>query len=330
MSEADLIRRWSEEQPQYKAWGYFVVSEMQRLIGERLQDAAVESFLRIPPKARLKETKSLVDKAFYRGKPYQDPYQEITDKVGARFVVLLNDDVRVVEELLCKHGSWTARKDKDYEIERDKQPLVFNYQSLHYIVFSNHDLEVDGIHVSEGTPCEVQIRTLLQHAHSELSHSNLYKPNLAATPDMLRASAKSMALIEAADDYFDQVARKSGEKDIPIRKAKATLADIYNKHIGLNPDFSTCNTIILDALNPCLTTELAREVSDLLGTETYLQDIIRERSSNKLLFRQPVILLVYSLIKNCPAQLKELWPLSEAELRPLFTDMGVSFQSARR
>jgi len=115
MSEADLVRRWTEEQPQYKAWGSFVVSEMQRLIGERLQDSAVESFLRIPPKSRLKETPSLVDKAFNRGKVYEDPYSDITDKVGVRFVVLLNDDVRTVGELLCAHGAWNARKDKDYE-----------------------------------------------------------------------------------------------------------------------------------------------------------------------------------------------------------------------
>src|SRR3546814_12228521 len=32
-----------------------------------------------------------------------------------------------------------------------------------------------------GTPCEVQLRTLLQHAHSQLTHDTIYKPKTIAS-----------------------------------------------------------------------------------------------------------------------------------------------------
>ena len=49
------------------------------------------------------------------------------------------------------------------------------------------------------------MRTLLQHAHSELTHDTIYKPSVVQTPAMLRAAAKSMALIEATGDYFEEL-----------------------------------------------------------------------------------------------------------------------------
>ena len=325
MSETQLIKRWNEEQPQYRAWGSFVVSEMQRLIGEQLQDNAVESFLRIPPKARLKETPSLVDKAFNRGKSYTDPYEQITDKVGVRFVVLLNEDVRQVEHLLLDHRAWTARKDKDYEQERSDKPLLFTYQSLHYIVFANEDIKVSENLVRAGTPCEVQIRTLLQHAHSELTHSRLYKPSVTATPEMMRASAKSMALIEAADDYFDKISARTREIDFPVDEAKEVLASFFTGTAGLEPKYQKSSSLILDALKNALGADLEDRLARILKSDPYIVDIIKERGAENSLYRQPVVLLLYELAKTRPAYLKEYWPLNHADIRPIYADLGVSF-----
>ena len=68
---------------------------------------------------------SLVQKAFHRHKGYKDPYDEIEDKVGLRFVVLLSEDIRVIEEdiLACPH--WDATKARDFEEEREAKPYEF-------------------------------------------------------------------------------------------------------------------------------------------------------------------------------------------------------------
>ena len=44
----------------------------------------------------------MLQKAFYRGKDYRSPYEDIEDKVGLRFVVLLTEDIRTIEAALKK------------------------------------------------------------------------------------------------------------------------------------------------------------------------------------------------------------------------------------
>ena len=60
---------------------------------------AADVFLRIPPKPRTKGEVSFLEKAFYR-KAYVDPYVEVTDKVGVRFVVLVASQIQMVEKAL--------------------------------------------------------------------------------------------------------------------------------------------------------------------------------------------------------------------------------------
>src|SRR5271167_202078 len=98
------------------------------------------NFVKIwPPQSRLKGPDSLVEKAFYRGKAYTDPYSDITDKVGVRYVVLLTSNISEVEQSINEIDDWEATKDKDFEEERARQPMLFDYQSVHYIVRAVRD-----------------------------------------------------------------------------------------------------------------------------------------------------------------------------------------------
>ena len=73
-------------------------------------------FIRLPAKPRLKQDGSLITKAFYRDdKNYKNPFDEITDKVGVRFVVLLENEIEVVCKAIESCGEWDWCKDKDHE-----------------------------------------------------------------------------------------------------------------------------------------------------------------------------------------------------------------------
>jgi putative GTP pyrophosphokinase len=85
MTEAQFVERWHAEKSCYLAWGTFVRDEVQRHVSESL-NLDVATFIKIPAVPRLKDDNSLLGKAFHRSKPYQDPYLEIEDKVGLRFV----------------------------------------------------------------------------------------------------------------------------------------------------------------------------------------------------------------------------------------------------
>lgn len=128
MNETDIIAQWKIDQPLYKAWAEFVVHKICSGLEQIIAPQPIREFIKVPPDPRIKDTKSLVDKALYRAKEYSDPYGDITDKAGVRFVVLLTSGIKKVEEIICSTSDWEFSKDRDYEEERLTRPLEFSYQ----------------------------------------------------------------------------------------------------------------------------------------------------------------------------------------------------------
>ena len=328
MTEDDLLERWAVEQPIYEAWGQYVVDQILVFLKDKIAPVGVDVFIRIPPKKRLKEDFSFVEKAFYRkGKAYHDPYAEITDKVGARFVVLLGRDLGVVEQAILACPDWRASKDRDPEREVRESPIEFEYKALHYVVSCLRELEVGGQRIPVATPCEVQVKTLLQHAYSELTHDTIYKPRVDATPEMQRAAAKSMALIEATNDYFESVVDQVASATAPERELTCALSALYLEKVGLVAQPSRIEGSLLDAFSDTLSEGIVCDVATYLDCNDFIAKFVATRAASRLLFRQPSILLVYFLAAEYGAALKARWPLTDDELRPLFADLGLSFDN---
>lgn len=327
--ETNLAVRWRNERPMYEAWGAFVSETITATVGRAIQPTKIEMFFRLPISCRTKEESSLLAKAFHRGKPYADPYNDIEDKVGVRVVVLFTDDIRLVESAITSCGDWTATKARDFEDERQLKPFEFDYQSLHYIVRANAGLLYNGTDIQAGTPCEIQIRTILQHAYSELTHDTIYKPSVQAEPDVKRAAAKSMALIEATDDYFTQVRERLAQAQAPGQKVSAFLDGLYRDVVSRQPDPSPLNTLIVDHYKKWAIENFEVEIGTFFEGKAYLADFVRERAPTQLLFRQPGILLVYWAIQQAPRGAVLNSPLSDDELAPLYGDLGQRLPDAR-
>jgi ppGpp synthetase/RelA/SpoT-type nucleotidyltranferase len=327
--ETELLERWRSECPMYEAWGSFVSQVLTAAVAREIAPANVELFFRIPLKHRTKDEGSLLTKAFRRGKPYTNPYEEIEDKVGVRIVVLFSDEIRTVERALLGCTEWTAEKARDFEEERATKPFEFDYQSLHYIVRSKDLVSHAGIEVAINTPCEVQVRTILQHAYSELTHDTIYKPSVQAEPDVKRAAAKSMALIEATDDYFTQVRERLALAQAPEQQVTAALSQMYQTFTGLEPQLSPLNTLIIDHYKQWAREGFQEDLTTFLSEKAFLADFIRERAPSDLLYRQPGVLLVYWAIKQVPRAVAADGPLPPAELAPLYSDLGQRLPEAR-
>jgi ppGpp synthetase/RelA/SpoT-type nucleotidyltranferase len=285
--------------------------------------AKAEVFIRIPAIPRLKQDGSLITKAFYRGKEYDDPLSDITDKVGVRFVVLLAKDIPIVCGALEACAEWEWSKDKDYEKEIVNAPYEFKYQSVHYIVRSRSQ-DIGGTTITAGTPCEVQIRTLLQHAHSELTHDTIYKPSVEQTPDMHRAAAKSMALIEATNDYFEQLMELIETSVQPNKQLSKEIAVLYREFVGLDPDPTKAEGLLNDAYAEFAPGNPIDAVRQLVNGKPFIIERIRERAPARLLFRQPSILLAYLAVSRRQGEARAAWPLTPGELKPIFTDLGLA------
>lgn len=325
MNESDVIARWEADKPLYQAWAGFVVLKICSGLEGLIAPQPLKEFIKVPAEPRLKDTKSLLDKALYRGKGYTDPYGDITDKAGVRFVVLLTSDIRKVEEIICGVSYWECSKDRDYEQERLARPLEFSYQSVHYILRAKEDTDVGGVIVPAGTSCEVQVRTLLQHAHSELTHDTIYKPKKSAAPGVHRTVAKSMALIEAADDFFEQVVTSLDKANQPERVAISALMNIYREKVGLEPEKAKSNLIILDAFSDKLSDGFAEGIKAFVDSKPFIPGLIAAHASGQHLFRQPAIILAYFAASTAPSDTKDRWPLTPNELRTIYADLGLNF-----
>lgn len=322
--ETELLETWERERAMYGAWGNLVATIVTEEVSKEIHPTSVELFVRIPAKPRTKENISLLAKAFHRGKPYVDPYNEIEDKVGVRFVVLLSEETRIVERALLAYPQWLATKARDFEDERAQKPFEFDYQSLHYIVRNKSPIKHGELEIAANTPCEVQIRSLLQHAYSELTHDTIYKPSVRAEPDVKRAAAKGMALIEATDDYFMLVRQKLDLALAPSQRVSAVAEQMYRELTGLTPDPSPLNVLMVDHFKKWAREGFEQELAQFIKERPYLAENIRERAPNALLFRQPAILLAYWVIKKAPNSASAEGPLTDSELGPLYGDLGIA------
>lgn len=323
--DQEFLERWGQEKAGYEAFGHFVVREVRSKLQPVVAPIDVEYFLRTATKPRLKDSDGLVAKAFYRGKNYANPYDDITDKVGVRFVVLLGSDIKLAEEALMSIEGLEFSKDRDYEEEQNRNPISFDYAAIHYVVRCKSDLEFDGVGISAGTPCEVQIKTLLQHAYSELTHDTIYKPQIQATSEMKRDAAKAMALLEATNDYFEKVSGRVTDIIGSLSEVTKTLSEIYRKAVGFAAEPTILEGLILDGYDAVAEGEYASEVEKLIAEKPFLVDRVKERvGEGNPIFKQPSVWLVYLDIAKHGQRALENWRLTNKEIEPLMNDLGES------
>jgi ppGpp synthetase/RelA/SpoT-type nucleotidyltranferase len=329
ISPQELIKKYEDEKPVYEAWGNYVCEKITNDLKGKLEpEIDLDTFLKVKCSPRLKDVDSLISKAFYR-KKYSDPYNDVTDKIGMRFVVLLLRDIKTVEEIISKQSDWDISKDRDFEEEREKNPFEFNYQSKHYIVRNKEEIRIKGITIPPQTPCEIQIRTLLQHAYSELSHDAIYKhaDNQEPTPKVKRLVARSMALIETTDDIFHMTWDKLEEARKPFIQLYQKLSSFYLETIGKQDFEEKFNLDIIVSLSSkydeIKSTSIMDNVSSFFSKNNFLFERIQQSRKDLFLFRQPIIFLLYFLVQEKSNTLPSYYPYVADELSPLYADLGI-------
>ncbi|OSA97134.1 UNVERIFIED_ORG: hypothetical protein B2H98_08995 [Clostridium botulinum] len=326
-NEEIFIEEYEKEKPSLIKWGNYIINYIINELEK--QNLKIENFLKVPTQVRLKENNSILEKAFYRtDKNYTDPLNQITDKVGIRFVVLLVDNIKTIEEIIENNRFWTFSKDRDFEEERDENPTFFNYQSVHYIIKNNNTINEDNIIVEKNTPCEVQIRTLLQHAYSELTHDTVYKPKQKVKPMVKRLVARSMAMIETTDCIFKEVNDAMiKENNIKSNNLLPMLREEYAK-VKVSDENNKIQELIIDCYSDIIkNTDIDKLKQFIEYNKPIISKQINIKYKTQLLFRQPIILLVYYLVENYSNTIKSTWPLTDDLIKPIYSSLGISFNN---
>lgn len=158
--------------------------------------AAVES--------RVKTEESLAGKLERKGSKYKT-LADITDLVGVRIITFYLDDVDVVASAVERLF------EVDWQNTVDKRRLhalnSFGYQSLHYIC-RMPDMPCETSGSSSDVKLyrfEVQMRTLLQHAWSNINHDTGYKSGVEIPREYIRNLSRIAGMLELADEQFSRI-----------------------------------------------------------------------------------------------------------------------------
>jgi putative GTP pyrophosphokinase len=328
VNEAELQSAFEVRRPALEALGRWVTHTITETLEQRLgSKAAASKFLQIPPKPRVKETDSFLEKALVR-KRKSDPLTEITDQVGVRFVVLLLEDIDLIGKII-ESGPWDSQKDRDFQQERLEKADYFAYQSDHYVIHTRSEFSFDGVSIPAQLPCEIQIRTILQHAYAEMAHSSSYKPPIKLPEEdqkhINRSLAKGSALIETTDDVFGEIKKRMREYNESVAALLARSSEIYNEITGESTSPTTAlGELIVDTYRGFLKDVSPDQLKSWADARPWLKDSLLKKRAVSVFYRDPVVILLGFLVIENETALPRLWPVDSLYLEDFYNMLGIS------
>lgn len=158
--------------------------------------------------SRLKTRKSLSEKLQRPTKDYK-LLTDVTDLAGIRIITYFDDDVDRVGQVI----------ENEFEIDRarsvDKRKALgtnqFGYSSLHYVVsLISARCGLIECRRFKDLVCEIQVRSVLQHAWAEIEHDLGYKASSNVPDDISRRFSRLASTLEGADLDFRNIRDEIG------------------------------------------------------------------------------------------------------------------------
>lgn len=194
MSDQEQVDAYARLFPSYQAFSGKVRGLLEDLLTAKgISYQVVEG--------RPKSIEGFREKISRPGKSYSNAFDQIPDLCGCRIIVYYLDDVEKSSEII---------KDEFEVVEEElsHQPSAlqadrFGYLSAHYIVRLGAQRNNLPEWVSfSGLKAEIQIRTVIQHAWSAVSHALQYKAEVEVPSALQRRLYRIAGLFELADEEF--------------------------------------------------------------------------------------------------------------------------------
>lgn len=328
MKEAELQSAFEARRPALDALGRWVKHTIiEALEGQLGSKSAVTKFLQIPPNPRVKETDSFLEKALVR-KRKSDPLSEITDQVGVRFVVLLLEDIDRIGKIV-EAGPWLAQKDRDFQQERLEKADYFAYQSDHFVIRPRSEFTFGGTVIPAGVPCEIQIRTILQHAYAEMAHSSSYKPPVKLPEEdqkqINRSLAKGSALIETTDEVFGEIKKRLRDYNESVTALLVRSSEIYRAITGetANPN-TALGEIIAEKYRGMLKDVTPDKLNSWADERPWLKETLLKKRASSVFYRDSVVILLGLLVTENEIAVPKRWPVESDYLEDFYSTLGIS------
>lgn len=309
--------------PLLELWARECVKLISEMVDAEIGSERFRGFFKIKPSYRLKTEESALNK--FDQWDSLDSAKEMHDLVGARFVVLFRTDLQVIEDVIKGFSGWSTASVRHFEDDVNDDPEVFDYQSIHLLIKGSRGTTINEHVLSDDVTCEIQIRTLMQHAYAELCHDKIYKNFRAIPQSAKRLVARSMALMETTDSIFCETAKQLEEVAADRSRWMEHMSFVYGQAVQrIFPSGDLVCLIIFDRFQHLLENVTPIEVGAVVDAPAIRSRMV-ERRADKL-FGSPGCVLTYWLVENHFIETKHMWP--DESLLPglqlVCADLGVS------
>lgn len=224
---------------------------------------------------RLKDRESLGKKIDRKNDKYT-ALGDLTDIAGVRVITYYAEDVDKVAEIVERE--FTVDKENSIDKRDALEPDRFGYCSVHYVVeMSQERLRLREYQAYEGLKCEIQIRSVLQHAWAEIEHDLGYKSEIAIPKKIRRNFSRLAGLLEIADKEFQEIrsflqayqneaTEKVASEEFQDSEIDAILLEAI---ITSNPDVETLNGIIRNYCDRTFSPEISTSTLELIIDELH-------------------------------------------------------------
>jgi len=218
------VEAYALQKPLYDALRRRVEELLQALLREEKVDYHVIE-------SRTKTLESFKEKIVRPGKSYKNPLDELSDLCGCRIIAYYFDDCDRIADVIKREFD-VVEEELSHQ-PRELEPDRFGYLSAHYIVrISRARLRQTDWKPYKKMKVEIQVRTVIQHAWSAVSHALQYKDESRVPSKLQRRLYRIAGLFELADEEFvgireqrrtlqEQAASaiRSGDTNIPLTTA---------------------------------------------------------------------------------------------------------------
>lgn len=246
-TKSTIMERYDAKKGLYQNFGLEIQHQLENILRE-------EGVVCNTISSRLKERESLSEKIDRKRDKYTQ-LEDITDITGVRIITYYVADVNRVAEIV--EQEFTVDRENSIDKSAALEPDRFGYCSVHYVVeMSPERLKLREYQAYVGLKCEIQIRSVLQHAWAEIEHDLGYKSTIAIPRDIRRNFSRLAGLLEIADKEFQNIRSflKSYQNEAAGKMERKELQDmevdaiLLNTVIKSNPDIMGLNETLANIL----------------------------------------------------------------------------------
>ncbi|NLN96299.1 MAG: hypothetical protein GX128_09045 [Bacteroidales bacterium] len=317
-----IVDLWNEEQPKYE--------ELGKIVCAFIKDKITEYEILPEIQYRTKELLSIIKKVKKKQDHKEYSYHHLKDKLGIRIICSFQEELEIIDKLLHDFFTIIEAEYKQEELDFDK----LDYVSNHYDVQINLDVDEFGKYTNLGALIfEIQVRTLNQHAWSNMAHSLAYKQDKDLPPKLKRKVYRLLSLYELADDEFSSVNKALKEyKDNHSFTLLKKLEGKFYKYAKIDFDreitLYTIDILLSYYENEDSVNQIICKIGNFITNNEQKIKRIYDENRNRfyaiLFLTQPEIFIIWFMLQNNPFTLEDNWAndFEEEDLEQIKTLWG--------